>query len=139
MEAITIINSASLAKHADCVPRDEALLTRLHDNHVHKFVVRTEDKLREHFAGAIAAARARGLAPVFNFEPGDDELVEPAPVPRRQRKRSLAKVCEAARKAGADRVIVDGVVIALPPAAAVPKSDANEWDVVLPEVDHGPH
>jgi hypothetical protein len=64
-------------------------------------------------------------------------MIEPAP--RRQRKRSLAKVCEAARKAGADRVIVDGVVIALPPAAAVPKSDANEWDVVLPEVDHGPH
>ena len=34
MEAITIINSASVAKHADCVPRDEALLTRLHNNHV---------------------------------------------------------------------------------------------------------
>jgi hypothetical protein len=67
---------------------------------------------------------------------------QPAPVPRRQRKRSLAKVCEAARKAGADRVIVDGVVIALSPATAVPESDApesdaNEWDVVLPEVDHG--
>jgi hypothetical protein len=64
---------------------------------------------------------------------------QPAPVPRRQRKRSLTKVCEAARKAGAGRVIVDGVVIALSPAAAVPESDANEWDAVLPEGDHGPH
>jgi hypothetical protein len=120
------------------VPRDEALLTRLHDNHIHKFVVRPEDKLREHFAGAIEAACARGLAPVFDFEPGDDKLIEftPQPAPRRQRKRSLAKVCEAARKAGADRVIVDGVVIALSTAAA-PKSTTNEWDVVLPEDDHG--
>jgi hypothetical protein len=69
------------------------------------------------------------------------ERVEPAPapVPRRQRKRSLTKVCEAARKAGADRVIVDGIVIALSPSAAVPETDANEWDAVLPEVDHGPH
>jgi hypothetical protein len=48
-------------------------------------------------------------------------------------------VCEAARKAGADRVIVDGVVIVLSPAATVPESDANEWDAVLSEVDHGPH
>jgi hypothetical protein len=126
---------------------EEALLARLHNDHVHKFVVRTEDKLREHFAGEIAAARARGLAPVFNFEPGDDDddPVEPtpsqAPAPRRQRKRSLAKVCEAARKAGADRVIVDGVVIVLSPAATVPKSNVNvnEWDAVLSEVDHGPH
>jgi hypothetical protein len=125
----------------------EALLSRLHNDHVHKFVVRTEDKLREHFAGEIAAARARGLAPVFNFEPGDDDddPVEPtpsqAPAPRRQRKRSLAKVCEAARKAGADRVIVDGVVIVLSPAATVPESNVNvnEWDAVLSEVDHGPH
>jgi hypothetical protein len=77
------------------------------------------------------------------------ELVEPAvPVPsRRQRKRSLSKVVEAARKAGADRVIADGVVIALSPAAAVAESvtttkvtdSANEWDAVLSEVDHGPH
>jgi hypothetical protein len=58
---------------------------------------------------------------------------------RRQRKRSLTKVCEAARKAGADRVIVDGVVIALSPAAAVPESSTNEWDAVLSEADHGPH
>jgi cytosine/adenosine deaminase-related metal-dependent hydrolase len=113
----------------------------IHNQDVHMFVVRTEDKLREHFAGTIAAARARGLAPVFDFEPGDDadELVEPAPMPRRQRKRSLVKVCEAARKAGADRVIVDGVVIVLSPVAAAPESTANEWDAVLPEGDHGPH
>ena len=125
----------------------EALLARLHNDHVHTFVVRTEDELREHIVGEIAAARARGLAPVFNFEPGDDDddPVEPTPsqasAPRRQRKRSLAKVCEAARKAGADRVIVDGVVIVLSPAATVPESDANvnEWDAVLSEVDHGPH
>jgi len=75
MEEPTLNNSATPAK---C-----ALLARLHNNHVHKFVVRTEDKLREHFAGAIEAARARGLAPVFDFEPGDDddELIEPAPAP----------------------------------------------------------
>ena len=48
---------------------------------------------------------------------------------RRQRKRSLAKVCEAARRAGADRVIVDGVVIALSPAtAAAVESNGNEFD-----------
>jgi hypothetical protein len=62
----------------------------------------------------------------------DDELVpaapQPAPVPRRQRKRSLATVLAAARKAGADRVVVDGVTIALSPAAAVPESNGNEFD-----------
>jgi hypothetical protein len=60
-------------------------------------------------------------------------------VPRRQRKRSLSKVCEAARKAGAERVVVDGVVIVLSPAAAVSETDANEWDAVLSEGDHGAH
>jgi hypothetical protein len=131
MEEPILYNGATLAK---C-----ELLARLHNNHIH--VVRPEDELREHFAGAIEAARARGLAPVFDFEPGDDKLIEftPQPAPRRQRKRSLAKVCEAARKAGADRVIVDGVVIALSPAAAVPEPTANEWDAVLPGGDHGPH
>jgi hypothetical protein len=48
-------------------------------------------------------------------------------------------VCEAARKAGADRVIVDGVVIAFSSVAAETESDVNEWDAVLPEVDLGPH
>jgi hypothetical protein len=66
------------------------------------------------------------------------KLVEPVPVPsRRQRKRSLATVCAAARKAGADRVVVDGIVIELSPAATVSESDANEWDTILPEDDHG--
>src|SRR5450755_4695046 len=95
-------------------------------------LVRVDDALRAHMAGAIAA-RARL----------DAELVKPAPapVPRRQRKRSLTKVCEIARKSGANHVIVDGVVIAFSPAAAAPEStvtdpDANEWDAVL-EVDHG--
>jgi hypothetical protein len=56
------------------------------------------------------------------------ELAE-APAPRRQRKRSLATVCAAALKAGADRVIVDGVTIALSPAAAVSaESNGNEFD-----------
>jgi hypothetical protein len=83
-------------------------------------LVRVDDALRAHMAGAIAF-RARL----------DAELVKPAPapVPRRQRKRSLTKVCEAARRAGADRVIVDGVVIVLAPAAAVPaESNGNEFD-----------
>jgi hypothetical protein len=66
-------------------------------------------------------------------------LVEQPAAVRRQRKRYLAKVCEAARKAGADRVVVDGVVIVLSPSAAVSESNANEWDAVLSEVDHGPH
>jgi hypothetical protein len=87
----------------------------------------------------VPSARGKQRSGVVD-EPNDNELVEPsAPAPRRQRKRSLAKVCEAARKAGADRVIVDGVVIVLSPAAAVSESDANEWDAVLPGGDHGPH
>ena len=103
---------------------------------------------RAHIAAMIDAARADRFDYDFNKLDnldelfGPDELVAPVPAPaplRRQRNRSLAKVCEAARKAGADRVIVDGVVIALSPAAAVPESDANEWDAVLPEDDHGPH
>jgi hypothetical protein len=71
----------------------------------------------------------------------DEELVEPVPrpaAPRRQRKRSLAKVCEAARKAGADRVVIDGIVIMRSPAAAVPET-ASEWDAVLSGDDHGPN
>jgi NAD(P)H-dependent flavin oxidoreductase YrpB (nitropropane dioxygenase family) len=125
----------------------EALLARLHNNHVHKFVARSDEELRAHIAAAIEAARVpwerddalrRDIAASCGDD--DDDLVAPAPVPpRRQRKRSLAKVCEAARKAGADHVIVDGVVIALSPAAAAPESDVSEWDAVLPEVDHGPH
>src|ERR1700730_17497661 len=83
-------------------------------------LVRVDDALRAHMAGAIAV-RARL----------DAELVKPAPapVPRRQRKRSLTKVCEIARKAGANHVIVDGVVIAFSPAAAAAvESNGNEFD-----------
>jgi hypothetical protein len=93
-------------------------------------LVRVDDALRAHMAGAFAV-QARL----------DAELRAkhaPVPAPRRQRKRSLTKVCEVARKAGADRVIVDGVVIVLSPSAAVPES-GNEWDAVLSEGDHGPH
>jgi hypothetical protein len=119
------------------------------ENPILDFTDTLAKRWRAHNAGAIAAARARGLWPVFDFPSDRDERVKPAPAPvssRRQRKRSLAKVCEAARKAGADRVIVDGVVIALSPAAAAPaesetvsNSSANEWDAVLPGGDHGPH
>jgi hypothetical protein len=52
----------------------------------------------------------------------------PLPTPRRERKRSLASTIRAARKAGADRVIADGVVIALSPGAA---ESANPWDAAL--------
>jgi hypothetical protein len=116
------------------VPQDGALLARLQLHN--KFVVPSPAEI----AAAIDAARC-GPAPTNCDSGDDDELVEPAPVPapRRQRKRSLARVCEAARKAGADRVIVDGVVIALSPSAAVPESNTNEWDTVLQESDHGPH
>jgi hypothetical protein len=105
-----------------------------------KVVHRSEGEWRAHIAAAIEAARepcARGMQHTGEVEPDDEPSV---PVPsRRQRKRSLAKVCEAARKAGAHRIIVDGVVIVLSPSAAAPASDSNEWDTVLQESDHGPH
>ena len=126
METPTIIDTgATLAK---C-----ELLARLQQHN--KFVVPTAGEI----AAAIDAARmpyARGalrldVAPSCGDD--DDELVEqPAPA-RRQRKRSLAKVCEVARRAGANHVIVDGVVIVLSPSAAVPESNTNEWDAVLSE------
>ena len=90
----------------------------------------------------LVARVTAGCVVPWEAASGDDDPAEAAPVPaavRRQRKRTLASTLRAARKAGADRVIVDGVVIVLSPAAAVLKSDANEWDAVLSEVDHGPH
>jgi hypothetical protein len=117
----------------------EALLARLHNDHVHKFVVRTEDKLREHFAGEIAAARARGLAPVLNFEPGDDELVEPAPAPRRGapkphriRTPSLTKALREAKKAGipvtgATLAADGGVSLSFGEAAKSNDNALDEW------------
>jgi hypothetical protein len=111
----------------------------MHDD-VHKFVARSEAEWRAHIAAAIEAAREpwdRGDV----VEPDRDaELVEQVPVPaRRQRKRSLTSTLRAARRAGADRVTVDGVVIALSASAVVPMSDANEWDAVLSEGDHEPN
>jgi hypothetical protein len=35
----------------------EALLARLHNNHVHKFVARSDEELHAHIAAAIDAAR----------------------------------------------------------------------------------
>jgi len=137
MEEPTLYNGAPLAK---C-----ELLARLQNNHI---VPRTNAEVRANIAACLDAVRVpwdRGNAHRLDIACDDDdelELVEPTSVPvpaRRQRKRSLAKVCEAARKAGADRVIVDGVVIALSPSAAVPESNTNEWDTVLQESDHGPH
>jgi hypothetical protein len=119
----TLYNGAPLAK---C-----ELLARLHNNHVHKFVARSGAEFRAYIEAEIAAARCGPAPASFDLDDDDEELVEPAPpvAVRRQRKRSLAKVCEAARKAGADRVIVDGVVIALSPAAAVAaESNGNEFD-----------
>ena len=133
-------------EHAEHVPQDgTGLLARLHNS---GYVARGADELAKHIASEIAAARCGPAPTSFDHGDDDDELVAPVPVPvapqRRQRKRSLTKVCEAARKAGADRVIVDGVVIVLSPSAAVPESisltdSSNEWDVVLSEGDHGPH
>jgi len=116
----------------------EALLARLQNDHVHKFVVRTEDKLREHFAGEIAAARARGLAPVFNFEPGDDDLVEPAPAPRRGapkphriRTPSLTKALREAKKAGIPvtgaTFTADSVSLSFGEAAKSNGNDLDQW------------
>jgi hypothetical protein len=122
----------------------EALLARLQNDHVHKFVVRTEDKLREHFAGEIAAARARGLAPVFNFEPGDDDLVEPAPrrgapKPRCIRTPSLTMALREAKKAGIPvtgaTFTADSVSLSFGEAA---KSDGNDLDQWLAGHDENP-
>jgi hypothetical protein len=98
-------------------------------------LIRAQEALRAQFAGAIAAEQAR-----FDRERAKHASV---PAPRRQRKRSLASTLKAARKAGANHATVDGVVIALAPAAAVPEAvnngHENEWDAVLPGGDHGPH
>jgi hypothetical protein len=111
----------------------------MHDD-VHKFVARSEAEWRAHIAAAIEAAREPWDEGEVVEPDGDDELVEQVPVPaRRQRKRSLTSTLRAARKAGADRVTVDGAVIALSPSAVVPTLDANEWDAVLPEGDHEPN
>src|SRR5271157_184406 len=87
-------------------------------------------RLRAQIAGWLAVEPNPHIAASIEVPSARGKLVEPVPS-RRQRKRSLAKVCEAARKAGADRVIVDGVVIAFSSVAAVPASTANEWDAVL--------
>jgi hypothetical protein len=83
----------------DSATPDNGLLARPQHDHDFKFVARTTAELCAHIASEIAAARC-GPAPV-RCDPSDDdelELVEhvPVPVPRRQRKRSLSKVCEAA-------------------------------------------
>jgi hypothetical protein len=102
----------------------------IHNQDVHKFVVRTEDKLREHFAGAIEAARARGLAPVFDFEPGDDadELVEPAPAPRPKLHR---KALREAKKAGIPvtgaTFTADSVSLSFGEAAKSNGNDLDQW------------
>jgi hypothetical protein len=107
-------------------------------------LAKREQLARAH-AGAFNAVMAHRFPHNFDRLDGDDlaELYGPAQMPepaapRRQRKRSLTKVCEAARKAGAGRVVVDGsIVIELSPAVAAPESDTNEWDAVLSEGDHG--
>jgi hypothetical protein len=89
-------------------------------------------RLRAQIAGWLAVEPNPHIAASIEVPSARGKLVESVPVQvpsRRQRKRSLAKVCEAARKAGADRVIVDGVVIALSPAAAAPaESNGNALD-----------
>jgi hypothetical protein len=95
-------------------------------------------RLRAQIAGWLAVEPNPHIAASIEVPSARGKLVGPVPVPsRRQRKRSLATVCAAARKAGADRVVVDGIVIELSPAATVSESDANEWDTILPEDDHG--
>jgi hypothetical protein len=69
------------------------------------------------------------IAAAMERPPAVPPATLPVPVPRRQRKRSLATVLAAARKAGADRVIIDGAAIVLSPAAAAPaESNGNEFD-----------
>jgi hypothetical protein len=144
MEFPTLDNSAKLAKCAE----NEALLARLtrklNQDGIKPYQL-PSDEFHAYIEAAIDAARVpweRGKQRGgIVDEPDIPDLDEPMAAPRRQRKRSLAKVCEAARKAGADRVIVDGVVIALSPSAAVSESgvNVNGWDAVLPGDDHGPH
>jgi hypothetical protein len=134
----TLPNSATLA--------NSELPARPHNNPPPWFAALSDDEFSAQIDARIDAARmphARGRAHRLFDIADDDDLIEPVAAPepsRRQRKRTLAFTLRAARKAGADRVIVDGVVIVLSPAAAVPASDSssNEWDTVL-EVDHGPH
>jgi hypothetical protein len=97
---------ATLARYGDLVRQEAWGLSYSGRGRVKSKWRMTEDELREHFAGEIAAARARGLAPVFNFEPGDDDLVEPAreprrgaPKPHRIRTPSLTKALREAKKA----------------------------------------
>jgi len=118
MEDQTLYNGVPLA--------NSELLARLRNNPRPWFADLSHAELCTQIDAMIDATRSHGRA----AELDDDEPVEVVPVPpRRQRKRSLTKVCEAARKAGADRVIVDGVVIALSPAAAVSaESNGNEFD-----------
>jgi hypothetical protein len=128
MEFSTLYNGVPLAK---C-----ELLARLKNNRL------PTDDLRVRTAVVSRVPNYPWEQRSSDIDEPDDEPAEAAPVSRRQRKRSLAKVCEAARKAGADRVIVDGAVIVLSPAApeSVSLTDSpNEWDAVLPGVDHGPH
>jgi hypothetical protein len=113
MEFPTVNDSATSAKY---VPPEAFLANLLLHNHVN--IVRGDE---------LVAPAPVSAAP------------QPVPVPRRQRKHSLPRIIAAARKAGADHVMVDGVKIALSPTAAVPEPTANEWDTVLLEDDHGPH
>jgi hypothetical protein len=61
--------------------------------------------------------------------------------PKRTRQPSFTTILRQARKAGAARVDYHGAVVHLTgdTAPAEPESDGNEWDTVLPEVDHGSH
>jgi len=90
--------------------------------------VRVPEAMRAELATAVAAERARLGA----------ELIKPAPVPvpRRQRRRSLASTLKAARKAGADRVEYGGAMSHLngesqPQAAngdAAGAPERNPWE-----------
>jgi hypothetical protein len=142
-ELPTLYNGVPLAKHDELLAR----LRNSDPDRIYPYQLPPAE-FHAHIAACIDAARApweRGKDRTgIVVEPDDDELVEAVPVPRRQRKRSLATVLAAARKAGADRVVVDGVTIALSPAAAVPESvsltdsTGNEWDAML-EDGHAPH
>jgi hypothetical protein len=91
-------------------------------------------RLRAQIAGWLAVEPNRHIADSL-LAGMLRERVEPvpAPVPRRQRKRSLTTILRQARNAGADRVEYGEAVIHLtgngsPATPVEAESDVNEWE-----------
>jgi hypothetical protein len=99
------------------------------ENPILDFTDTLAKRWRAHNAGAIAAAHARGLGPVFNFEPA------PQPAPRRRPHRtrppSLTKALREAKKAGIPvtgaTFTADSVSLSFGEAAKSNGNDLDQW------------